>query len=215
MDYGKKIKFPMEDKYWFKKFIIGVILSIIPIINFVTFGYEYKVMKNTIDKTPGLPEWNNFFDLFIKGVLVFIIAFIFMIVPLIIFGFLSSNMILSILVGGFSDPYAIIVTILPALIIGGILILIIGFIFPMAIAMYIKSEKIGSSFKFKEIFNRIRSIFLEYLTAYFLFLILSLLLGLIMLIPLIGWILGFFGIFYLGLVFANIFGELYLKSKPI
>ena len=107
------------------------------------------------------------------------------------------------------------VAILPALIIGGLLLLIIGFILPMAIAMYIKSNKIDSAFKFNEIFNRIKSIFSEYITSYIVILILGIILGLVMLIPYIGWILASFGTFYIGLVFANMFGELYLKSKLI
>jgi hypothetical protein len=215
MDYGKQIRFPMTDKDWISKVIIGGLLSIFPIINFIAYGYEFKVMKNAMNKKPGLPEWKNFIDLFMKGLIIFIIVFIFMIVPMIIFGFLAGVSIISNLVYGFSNPYAIVASILPALIIGGILILIIGFILPMAIAMYIKSDKIDSAFKFNEIINRIKSVFSEYLTSYIVILILGFILGLIMLIPYIGWILFSFGTFYLGLVFANMFGELYLKSKPV
>ena len=41
MDYGKIIKFPMKDKDWLVKIIVGGILSIIPIVNFIAFGYEF------------------------------------------------------------------------------------------------------------------------------------------------------------------------------
>ena len=60
MDYGKMIKFPMEDKDWVMKIIIGGILTIIPIVNFISLGYMLKVMKNSINKTPGMPFCERF-----------------------------------------------------------------------------------------------------------------------------------------------------------
>jgi hypothetical protein len=213
MDYGKIIKFPMQDKDWIMKVIIGGILSIIPIINFIAFGYEFKVMKNAISKTPGMPEWKGFGDLFVKGLVIFVIALLYMIVPLIIFGAIAGFSTLSYAMGDLTNPYSIVMAILPALFVGGLLMLIIGFILPMAIAMYAKSDNFGDAFKFGEILNRIKSIFGEYLVSYIIIIILGIILGLISLIPVIGWILGFFGTFYLGVVSLNMFGELYLKSK--
>jgi len=214
MDYGKIIRFPMNDKDWIMKIIIGGVLSIIPIVNFIANGFQLKVMKNSINKTPGMPEWKGFIDLFVKGIIVFVIALIYMIVPLVIFGAVAGFSAISAAMGGFANPYSIIVTILPALFIGGILMLIIGFILPMAISMYAKSNNFSDAFKFSEILNRIKSIFGEYLVSYIVIVIFGIILGLIMLIPIIGWIIGFFGTFYLGVVALNMFGELYLKSKP-
>ena len=213
MDYGKIIRFPMNDKDWIMKIIIGGVLSIIPIVNFIASGFQLKVMKNAINKTPGMPEWKGFTDFFVKGLIIFVIALIYMIVPLIIFGAIAGFSTLSYAMGDLTNPYAIVMTILPALFIGGILLLIIGFILPMAIAMYAKSDNFSDAFKFSEILNRIKSIFGEYLVSYIVIVIFGIILGLIMLIPIIGWIIGFFGTFYLGVVALNMFGELYLKSK--
>jgi len=213
MDYGKILRFPMEDKDWIMKIIIGGVLSIIPIINFIASGYQLKVMKNAINKTPGMPDWKGFMDLFVKGLIVFVIALLFMIVPLIIFGAIAGFSAISAVMGDLTNPYSVVMAILPALFIGGILLLIIGFILPMAIAMYAKSDNFSDAFKFSEILNRIKSIFSEYLISYLIIVIFGIILGLIMLIPIIGWIIGFFGTFYLGIVALNMFGELYLKSK--
>lgn len=215
MDYGKIIRFPMKDKDWIVKIIVGGILSIIPIVNFIAFGYELKVMKNAINKTPGMPEWKGFTDLFVKGLVIFVIALLFMIIPLIIFGAVAGFSVLSYALGDITNPYSIVMTILPALFIGGILMIIVGFILPMSIAMYAKSNNFGDAFKLSEILNRIKSIFGEYLISYIIIIILSFILSLIMLIPVIGWIIGFFGTFYLGVLALNMFGELYLKSKAI
>ena len=213
MDFGKIIKFPMKDKDWIMKVIIGGVLSIIPIVNFISSGYQLKVMKNAINKKPGMPEWKGFMDLFVKGLIIFVIALLFMIVPLIIFGAIAGLSAISVIMGDLTNPYNIVLAILPALFIGGILFLIIGFILPMAIAMYAKSDNFSDAFKFSEIFNRIKSIFGEYLVSYIVIVVFGIILGLIMLIPVIGWIIGFFGSFYLGVVALNMFGELYTKSK--
>ena len=47
-------------------------------------------MKNAINKPPGMPEWKGFGDLFVKGLVVFVIALLYMIVPLIIFSAIAG-----------------------------------------------------------------------------------------------------------------------------
>ena len=128
MDYGKMIKFPMEDKDWVTKIIIGGILTIIPIVNFISLGYMLKVMKNSINKTPGMPEWKKISDLFVKGLIVFVIELVFFIIPLIIFSAVASFSVLASITGGLSNPLSFVLTILPALFIGGILFLIVGYL---------------------------------------------------------------------------------------
>ncbi len=215
MDYGKIIKFPMKDKDWLVKIIVGGILSIIPIVNFIAFGYEFKIMKNAINLKPGMPDWKGFTDLFVKGIVVFVIVLLYMIVPLIIFGAAAGFSAIAGAMGGLANPYSVIVAMLPALFIGGILIIIVGFILPMAIAMYAKSDNFSDAFKFGEIFKRIKSVFGEYIVSYIVLIILGIILGIIGLIPFIGWLIGLFGTFYLGVLASNMFGELYLKSKAI
>ena len=91
---------------WVMKIIIGGVLSIIPIINFIATGYMVKVMKNSINKTPGMPEWKGFGDYYVKGLILFVIALVYMIVPLIIFGAIAGFSSLSYYMGDLTNPYA-------------------------------------------------------------------------------------------------------------
>ena len=85
MDFEKAIKFPMDDPAWIKKVIIGAILSIIPIINFISFGYALELLKNVIDSKEELPEWSGFGGKFVKGLVAVVIYIIYMLIPAIIF----------------------------------------------------------------------------------------------------------------------------------
>ena len=215
VDIGKAIEFPMKDKDWLTKILIGGVLSIIPIVNFIAVGYELKVMKNTINKKPAMPKWENFGEFFVEGLVAFIISLVYMIVPIIVFvaaatlwGFSLTNM------GRFmGSPFALFTAFLPLIGIASVFAIIIGFILPMAIAMYVSSKNIGDAFKFSEIINRIKSVFGEYAIAYIFILILGIIVSAIAVIPFIGWIIALFITFYIGVVASNLFGKLYVKSK--
>jgi hypothetical protein len=214
VDLEKGLTFPLKDKDWISKIIIGGILYIIPIINFIALGYELKVMKNAINKKPAMPKWENFGNLFVEGLIVFIISLAYMLIPLIlffvlVFGWIGMHNIMQ----TWGNPYLILVTFSPAIIITGIIAIVISFFLPMAVAMYAKSNDIGKAFKISEIWRRIKSIFNDYLITYVVLLILGIILSLLSLIPFIGIIIALFVSFYLGVVYFNLFGKLYTKSK--
>ena len=73
------IKRPFTD---FKKLIIGILLSILPVVNFMALGYQVRCAK-TAGK---LPEWNKFGNLFVTGLLAGIIMLIYVLPGAIIFG---------------------------------------------------------------------------------------------------------------------------------
>ena len=215
VDIGKAIEFPTKDKEWLTKIVVGGILSIIPVINFIAAGYELKVMRNAINKKPAMPRWENFGGLFVDGLVVFIISLIYMIVPIIVFVATSAVWGLPLFsIGRFMGcPFALVATFLPLIAITLVFAIIIGFILPMAIALYASSKNVGKAFKFGEILNRIKSVFGEYIVAYVFILILGIIIGAIAMIPYIGWIIALFVTFYIGVVSSNLFGELYAKSK--
>ncbi|CAB3287319.1 conserved membrane protein of unknown function [Methanocaldococcus lauensis] len=196
MDIMEGLKFPMNDKDWIKKVLIGGLLNIIPIVNFISTGYSLETMKLIINNTEKLPEWDNFGSKFVKGLVSIIISMIYLIIPFIIM-----------LVLLYLNKIA-------GLIIGFILTMIFGFIIPMAIANFVAKDSFGAAFEFGEIINRIKSVFEEYFICYLVIIGLYIIVSIVMLIPIIGWILGSIFIFYIQLVYAYYFGTLYAKSSP-
>jgi hypothetical protein len=137
-----------------------------------------------------------------------------MIIPIIIFGAAAVVWGFSIYAAGsLLNPLAMFVAILPLFILALIVMLIIGFIIPMAIAQYASSDNFGHAFKLSETIARIKSVFGEYVVVYIVLIVLCIILGAISMIPFIGWIIGMFASFYVGVVAFNMFGQLYSKSK--
>lgn len=73
MDIGKAFTFIFDDEDVIKKLLIGVIVFIIPIVNFAGLGYLVHLIKNVEeDLEPPLPDWDNFGGYFMDGLKVLI-----------------------------------------------------------------------------------------------------------------------------------------------
>ena len=79
----KIISFPVKGEKWVLKNLIGAALIlgnyILPLIpTLPVLGYAARVMKHVInDEDPALPEWNDWGSLFLDGIKVFGVVFIF------------------------------------------------------------------------------------------------------------------------------------------
>jgi hypothetical protein len=77
MNFGRGLRFPFADPNWVAKVVIGTLVSLVPFLNFVATGYMLDVIRNVVAgrETP-LPEWNNFGDKFVRGLLSAVITFL-------------------------------------------------------------------------------------------------------------------------------------------
>lgn len=84
MEFGKALTYPFEDDDWLAKLGIGLIVGLIPIVNFALTGWQVKIISNVKndDATP-LPAWDDFGGYFMKGLLVAVASFIYLL-PVII-----------------------------------------------------------------------------------------------------------------------------------
>ena len=200
VNYESAIKRPFTD--W-KKLVIGVFLSIIPIVNFITYGYFIKCAK-TKDK---LPEWDNIKDYFITGLMIVIIGSIYILPGFIlmglglatgtIFGLTLNSIILGILSGSLFLILAI------------FLLLIVSYILPIAIFDFVKRNKFEDAFKLKSIIKR--SFKQTYFVPYMFIFLYSLAAGIVAtFIPIIGTFIAHFAV---GVTFFTVMGEVYPKLK--
>ncbi len=207
MDIVEGLKYPMNDKNWVKKIIIGGILCIIPIVNFVVFGYIVDTIKYVVNGQKNIPEWENWGNKFIKGLCCYIIYLVYVIIPTILciiglsmYDMGADNIILS-LIG------------LSCAVIAMVVAFIIGFILPMAIANYAVKDRISAAFEFNEIIHRIKSVAGSYILSWVVCIGLFMIIGIVVLIPIVGWIIYIFMAFYIYLVMAYYFGTLYVESS--
>jgi hypothetical protein len=84
MDYGEIVSnaFKYPSTGLIKVLILGVIL-IIPIVNFIGWGYLLRIMKATFTGFNELPDFDEAGDLFIDGLKIFVI-FLIAAIPVII-----------------------------------------------------------------------------------------------------------------------------------
>lgn len=171
------------------RLLILVILSIIPILNFIMVGYAAKVARESPDgNTP--PPLTGYASLFIEGLKVVVVGIIYMIIPLIligpsIIGFISIPMI----------PEA------PRLFVGGvalitffaglILAILASIVFYMGIMNMIKKNSFSKAFAFGEILETIGNVGWGMYILWIIALVVILaIVGLISAIPIVGWLIS-------------------------
>ncbi len=193
MDIGENIsdsiKYPLSD--W-PKILILTIISIIPIVNFISGGYYLRIIKSTLAGVDEVPDFDNLGELFIDGIKIIVAGIVYMLVPLIIF---SVAALLGSPGGAILTGLALIL-----FIIGLIVALILGIIYVVAIAnMALYDSDLGAAFRFSEILDRISQIgWGNYILWYIVVVLVTFVIGLV--IGAIGFILLFILIGFLVLI---------------
>ena len=143
-----------------------IIISIIPIVNFIAPGYAVRIYRG-VSYAPDLDDW---FGLFIDGLQVIVIAFVYMIIPL----FLIVVGIAIIIYGMVGDDISSMVGGIALAVIGAILAFALGFLFIMGCVRFAKTDSMREAFNFGVITERIREIgWGSYILAYFVFSVLT------------------------------------------
>ena len=150
MDFERAIKRPFSD---IQKFVIGALLNILPIINFLSLGYALKAAKLSLKKNAALPEWDGWGDLFAKGFLAIVIGLIYFIPAFTIFLIFGGSAMFSMMAGGFSSM-AVFAAMGTSLLAALILSVVIGYVLPLALLSFVETERFGAAFEFEKIFRK-------------------------------------------------------------
>ncbi|MDD5178428.1 MAG: DUF4013 domain-containing protein [Candidatus Nanoarchaeia archaeon] len=211
VNYAEAIKRPFTD---LKKFLIGVVLGIIPIVNFFVGGYEIECIRTVIKKGKKdyrLPEWTNWGNLFFRGFLSFVIGLIW-IIPLIVILLIALG---SAFVSLFSlesagvPAYNAIAGMGAWLIVLIIVALLIAYISPMSMVFFAKDYKFGDAFKLGKILKK------TFTGTYFMAWIISIVISMVIMfvlsiIPFLGTMLSSF---IVGVMMYTILGEVYSETE--
>jgi len=210
VDYTEAIKRPFSD---LTKLAIGILLSIIPIVNLIAAGYTLTCAKTAMKKKYDLPEWKDIGGYFIKGILTAVIGLIYLIIPLGIIVFTAGTLVYAIwtaiLTGTTPAIGSLFVGAGFGLVVGLLLMLFAIYILPIAVLNYIASDKFGAAFEFGQVLRKAFSV--SYFVAWIVAIVYSLLLAVILMwIPFIGApIASFIG----GVTAWTIFGQVYSELK--
>ncbi|MCK5706488.1 MAG: DUF4013 domain-containing protein [Candidatus Aureabacteria bacterium] len=159
VDIKKALTYPFSDEKWIVKLIIGGLISLVPVLNFLSFGYIMRILKETSEgKEPKLPEWGDWENLFKEGAFGFLILLAYGIAMGILFIFVGIFCNIPFIGFFFKLIYYV-------------LNILMIFLFPawtmLSLIKYMSSKKIGDAFDFKYNYEKIANNINEYGIAIF------------------------------------------------
>jgi hypothetical protein len=226
MDIAQSFTYVFEDKRWLTKLGIGAVIGffaffLLPIPLLV--GYTVAVLRNVRDghKQP-LPEWDNWGELFIDGLMVMIAQFIYTL-PLIILMCLAGGAALA--SGGLAElsEEAAVAGMMATFGIAGCLFLawyvMLLFVSPAIMIQYGRTGQLGACLRFGEVLGLVRTHVGDILFALIAIIVLSVVFGaatsVLNVIPCLGQIasliLGIFFFPYLVMVTGHLYGQIAAK----
>lgn len=211
IDLKKALAYPFNDEQWPVKILIGILVSLVPIVNFFAVGYAYKIFKAALRKEElFLPEWDDWRGYFINGFKVFVVALCYFFIPVL---FLLSAMALfgvSLFLydEGKSVEQLVIIGVFLFLL-GGFLYLVALVLSPMAFALFARgNEDFGEAFRLGEIVSRIKSVLGDFLLAILIIFAMIFVVVVCSMIPFLGFFISIASTFYIYyLVYFGLFGS--------
>jgi len=209
VDYVEAIKRPFTD---IGKLVLGIILSIIPVVNFIFSGYILNVAKSAMNRDMKLPEFKDFGKLFIDGVLAGVIGLVYMLPVLILFGIfmvIGAFSFESLLTGGTFGMLGA----LAGMGIYIVILAIVGIIFMLlassAVLKYADTREFGSAFEFGAVSKK------AFTGSFLLNWVLTMVIGgvigfLIGLIPFVG---SFLSIYIIGVFSYTALAQAYTEAR--
>ena len=220
---ARALSFPFEDREWPSKIVIGgavglaveglfvvvgfllsreLALEASPlalVVNFPALGFVLQAFQGALaaPQAEAMPEWRRWPDLFLGGLLLFVLCLGYGVLPLLL---IISG--LGLLVrGGVALVLGLVMMLL-----GMLAGLTLGFFLPMAAARYLEERRVEAAFHPLLVWASIRNVLADYLAAYLLGIASFIVVGLIGVIPYVGTLAWPFLAFYLLVVGARLFG---------
>jgi hypothetical protein len=220
---GEALAFPLDDRAWVAKMLIGgavglalqalfvglgflftreFALEVSPLAqaaNFPALGFVLQVFQGAMatPQAETMPDWKRWPGLCLKGLLLFALALVYGILPLllIISGF---NLLVR---GGVELVLGLVMTLL-----GTLAGLTLGFFLPMGVARYLEERRVEAAFHPGVVWWRIRRVLAEYAAAYLLSIASLIVAGFIGAVPYLGVLVWPFLTFYFMVAAARLFG---------
>lgn len=179
--------------------VLGVLLliSILIVPLFLVLGYALRTIKESTEEGTEPPAFDNWGAMFIDGLKYLVVSIVYSVIPLIVMGVGITSTIASIpsydMIGS-GAAYASLIFGSGLSFVGLLLWLVIVVILNIAIANMAHKGEFGAAFKFGEIFQLIGSIgWGKYIIWYIVLIVIAMLLsivsGIVAVIPLLGFIL--------------------------
>ncbi len=207
MDIGKAFAYVFEDKNWLVKILIGGLLLLIPIVNFIPIGYALTALRNVAEgKESPLPEWDDWGGYFTRGLMVFLAGLLYALPIFVLVGIASA---FSAIAGAREEGALVSLAALCATLLYCLNILYglaMGLWLPGALTNYAFKGEFSALFSFGEIYRYISANVGNYLIAWIISLVASFVASFGVILCVVGVI---FTSFWAYLVWAHLFGQVW------
>ncbi|CQR49697.1 MULTISPECIES: DUF4013 domain-containing protein [Haloferax] len=210
---SESLNYLRNDEDWVKTVLIGGVLGLLSILivpTFLVIGYLLRVVRATMKGDEEPPVFDDWGDMAIDGVKGFAIAFVYSIVPLIIAGVFGFAGIVGAMAGG-SDAAGAVggIVALVGLLLAFVLGLLAAYLIPAALSNYAETDRMGAAFDV----GTLRPILTSgkyataWLTAFAVLFASSIVVGVLNVIPILGFVVGAFVTFYAAVAAYYIIGR--------
>ncbi|HVN97073.1 MAG TPA: DUF4013 domain-containing protein [Syntrophorhabdaceae bacterium] len=204
MDMVPFVQLTLNSRYIARWIFAGLILYI-PVLNFLSLGFLSRTSRLVIVGSGiGLPTWQEKYEIWIEGVKLLFIFILYNAIPFFMF---SSGFFLTTL-NSFTAFFGHIFKILSF-----VALIVCSFLVPFAFVTFAEHMDFRRAFEFETIFAGIKQVFFEYLIGYGIALCGLYVCVWIMRIPYLGFICSSIISYYILLVSAYYFTELYKKTR--
>jgi hypothetical protein len=227
MNLEKAFKYPFEDKQWASKIGMGVLISIVPILNIAWLGYIIQLIRRVINGDPlPLPGWDDLGKKFMDGLMLFLASLVYALPVILLIGVPLAIIVPASYAGSFGtqDMFTTILAAAGVVFLGLACVLVLyglalAVAFPAIYVQYAHKGTFASCLAIKDIFALIKKNVGAYFTAWGVYLGISIgaslaagiIGGLLGWIPCLGQLIAFLaGIaasIYVQLVYAHLFGQ--------
>lgn len=201
MDYFAAIRHAFQGEGWFRKTVTGILISIVPVLNFTLAGYHTPVTQDAArGQLNSLPEWKGRLgEYFLEGLSVWLARLFYLGIPFVAVFLLRWAVIRQMVDGDetFWELLPIIFGFICTTLIMLIPIILINFVLLAATLRHaIGEQKLRILFQFAENFRflrqHFRKIFVAWVSQLVYWLLVMSIVVLIGLIPIIGQVIAFF-----------------------
>lgn len=214
---SESVQYPMQHDDWLRTIAIGGLLSffgflIIPL--FLVYGYMARVIEVNLAGEASPPTFGDWGELLVTGLKVFVIGVIYFLIPAIVAAVTLGGSIAAFATGTSAGTATGVAGLLGGFFVTLVLGLLFGYIAVAGIINFVREDQISAAFDV----DRLRQIVLssEYAVAWLLsigvFVVASVVAGILNVVPLIGAILGAFVFFYAQIVAADLWADGYTAA---
>jgi hypothetical protein len=212
MEFGKSFSYVFEDEEWIVKILLAAVIAFIPIVGgLAVVGWGVEITKRVIQKDPELlPGWGDFVNYLIKGLVVILIGFVYML-PVILVQVCSNGTFFMGMESG-EEGLEILANIVLVCFgcLSFIYAILVYFFMAAAIGRYADTGSVGAAFQFGKVFETVRAA----PAAYLMVLVGGFLAGMIAMVGTIACVIGvFFTIAYANAINAHLMGQAYNEAK--